>query len=325
MQADAVKNLRKFMFWQIAVFNKILKDCRGSIGTAVLAGILCAAVCLHAAAYWVRQEAEENSRRILRRQLQFAVQALAKAGFENGSLPEGGINLPPQKLQPGNYTLKAGIFEENTSGGIKKYTVQAEAGGEAFALQQLKIALPQQIAELGKRYTLAAGKSLQGAENLPEGIAYAGELGEILQSLDVKKFAAFKEMDFPSKSTFEEYGLGGALYYDDGNYSKSIASSSKNIKGEGVLVSKMSIFIADGTKMPDFCIIISDGQIEIGKNAVLGKALLLSKYDITVKSGASLNGIALCDGRLIVEDGVTFTRDESVLQPFVTAYRLKQQ
>ena len=87
---------------------------------------------LHAAAYWVSQEAEENSRRILRRQLQFAVQALAKAGFKNGSLPEGGINLPPQKLYPGNYTLKAGIFEENTSGGIKKYTVQAEAGGETF-------------------------------------------------------------------------------------------------------------------------------------------------------------------------------------------------
>ena len=100
--------------------------------------------------------------------------------------------------------------------------------------------------------------------------------------------------------------LGGALYYDDGNYSKSIASSSKNIKGEGVLVSKMSIFIADGTKMPDFCVIISE-------------------YDITVKSGACVNGIALCDGRLIVEDGVTFARDESVLQPFVTAYRLKQQ
>lgn len=306
----------------MAVFNKILKDCRGGIGTAVLAGILCAAVCLHAAAYWVRQEAEENSRRILRRQLQFAVQALAKAGFENGSLPEGEINLPPQKLYPGNYTLKAG---KNTSGGIKKYTIQAEAGDETFALQQIKIALPQQISELGKRYTLAAGKSLQGAENLPEGIAYAGELGEILQSLDVKNFAAFKEMDFPSKSTFEEYGLGGALYYDDGNYSKSIAASSKNIKGEGVLVSKMSIFIADGTQMPDFCVVISDGQIEIGKNAVLGKALLLSKYDITVKSGACVNGIALCDGRLIVEDEVTFTRDESVLQPFITAYRLKQQ
>lgn len=309
----------------MAVFNKILKDCRGGIGTAVLAGILCAAVCLHAAAYWVRQEAEENSRRNLRRQLQFAVQALAKAGFENGSLPEGGINLPPQKLYPGNYTLKAGIFEENTSGGIKKYTVQAEAGGEAFALQQLQVALPQQISELGKRYTLAAGKSLQGAENLPEGIAYAGELGEILQSLDVKDFAAFKEMDFPAKSTFEEYGLGGALYYDDGNYSKSIASSSKNIKGEGVLVSKMSIFIADGSKMPDFCVIISDGQIEIGKNAVLGKALLLSKYDITVKSGASVNGIAMCGGSLTLEDGAVFTRDETVLQPFVTALRLKQK
>lgn len=58
---------------------------------------------------------------------------------------------------------------------------------------------------------------------------------------------------------------------------------------------------------------------------MLGKVLLLSKYDITVKSGASVNGIALCDGRLIVEDGVTFTRDEGVLQPFATAYRLKQQ
>lgn len=132
----------------MAVFNKILKDCRGGIGTAVLAGILCAAVCLHAAAYWVLQEAEENSRRILRRQLQFAVQALAKAGFENGSLPEGGINLPPQKLYPGNYTLKAGIFEENTSGGIKNYTVQAEAGGETFALQQLQIAFLSKLRNL---------------------------------------------------------------------------------------------------------------------------------------------------------------------------------
>ena len=74
-----------------------------------------------------------------------------------------------------------------------------------------------------------------------------------------------------------------------------------------------------------FALLSADGQIEIGKNAVLGKALLLSKYDITVKSGASINGIALCDGRLIVEGGVTFSRDESVLQPFITAYRLKQQ
>ena len=76
----------------------------------------------------------------------------------------------------------------------------------------------------------------------------------------MKNFAVFKEMDFPSKSTFEEYGLGGALYYDDGNYSKSIASSSKNIKGEGVLVSKMSIFIADGTKMPDFALLSATGR-----------------------------------------------------------------
>lgn len=138
MQAGAAKNLRKFMFWQMAVFNKILKDCRGGIGTAVLAGILCAAVCLHAAAYWVRQEAEENSRRILRRQLQFAVQALAKAGFENGSLPEGGINLPPQKLYPGNYTLKAGIFEENTSGGIKNTPYRQKQEAKLLLCSSLK-------------------------------------------------------------------------------------------------------------------------------------------------------------------------------------------
>lgn len=303
-----------------------MKDCRGGIGTAVLAGILCAAgmpACsgvLGTPGGRGKQQAY-----FCAASCNLRCRHWQKPVLKTAACRKAEINLPPQKLHPGNYTLKAGIFEENTSGGIKKYTIQAEAGGETFALQQLQIALPQQIAELGKRYTLAAGKSLQGAENLPEGIAYAGELGEILQSLDVKNFAAFKEMDFPSKSTFEEYGLGGALYYDDGNYSKSIASSSKNIKGEGVLVSKMSIFIADGTKMPDFCVIISDGQIEIGKNAVLGKVLLLSKYDITVKNGACVNGIALCDGRLIVEDGVTFARDESVLQPFATAYRLKQQ
>lgn len=126
------------MFWQMAVFNKILKDCRGGIGTAVLAGILCAVVCLHAAAYWARQEAEENSRRVLRRQLQFAVQALAKAGFENGSLPEGGINLPPQKLYPGNYTLKAGIFEENTSGGIKNTPYRQKQEAKLLLCSSLK-------------------------------------------------------------------------------------------------------------------------------------------------------------------------------------------
>ena len=172
---------------------------------------------------------------------------------------------------------------------------------------------------------MAAGKKLNGAENLPEGMAYAQVLGDILDSLDIESFAPFKELDFPAKTSLEELGLSGALYYDDGNYSKNIAASSKHIKGQGCLVAKMSVFIADGTKMPDFCVIISDGQIEIGKNAVLGKALLLSKYDITIKSGASVNGIVLCDGNLTLEDGAVFRRDETVLQPFITALRLNRQ
>ena len=78
----------------------------------------------------------------------------------------------------------------------------------------------------------------------------------------MKNFAAFKEMDFPTKSTFEEYGLGGALYYDDGNYSKSIASSSKNIKGEGVLVSQMSIFIADAPRCRIFALLSATGRLK---------------------------------------------------------------
>ncbi len=305
----------------MAVFKKILKDARGGIGVAILAGVLCVAACLHAAAYWARQEAEEVQQRLLRRQLQFAVQALAKSDFKNTMLPEAGINLPAYKLYPGGYDLTANITAE-TNSNITRYVISAAAGGQSFALEQLKIVLPQDVIRLGRSYTLAAGKKLNGADNLPEGMAYIQEQGDILDSLDIEMFAPFKELDFPSKTSFEELGLSGALYFDDGNYSKNIAASSKNIKGQGCLVAKMSIFVADGTKMPDFCIIISDGQIEIGKNAVLGKTLLLSKYDITIKSGASVSGIALCDGNLTVEEGAVFRRDETVLQPFITALRL---
>lgn len=312
------------MFWQMAVFKKILRDNRGGIGIAVLAGVLCAAACLHAAAYWARQEAEEVQQRLLRRQLQFAVQALAKSDFKNSPLPKDGINLPAHKLYPGGYDLQAKITSE-TNGGITKYVINAAAGGQNLDLEQLKITLPQDVIRLGGSYTLAAGKKINGAENLPDGMAHAQERGDILDSLAIESFAPFKELDFPARTSFEELGLSGALYYDDGNYSKNIAANSKNIKGQGFLVAKMSIFIADGTKMPDFCVIISDGQIEIGKNAVLGKALLLSKYDITVKSGASVNGIALCDGNLTVQDGAAFQRDETVLQPFITALHLNRQ
>ena len=286
---------------------------------AVLAGVLCVAACLHAAAYWLRQEAEETQQRLLRRQLQFAVQALAKADFIDSTVPAGGYNLPPQKLYPGAYDLTAGIKAEEQNG-ITRYTISAEAGGETFALQQLKLTLPPDIIELGNSYTLAAGKNISGAENLPEGIGYAANMGNILDSLDVKNYADFKELDFPAKTSFEELGLSGALYYDGGHYSKSIASNSKNIKGQGCLVAVMSIFIADGTKLPDFCIIISDGQIEVGKNVELGKALL-----IAIKSGASVSGIAMCGGSLTLEDGAVFTRDETVLRPFITALRLKQK
>lgn len=307
----------------MAVFNKILSDRRGGIGVAVLAGVLAVAGCLHAAAYWLRQEAEETQQRLVRRQLQFAVQALAESDFMDSTL-QNSIELPPQKLYPGGYILRAGIDAEEQNG-LARYIIIAEAGGQSLALQQLKLNLPQDIAELGRRYTLAAGKKLTGAENLPEGTAYADNLGSILDSLDIKAYAGFKEMAFPTKTEFEEYGLSGALCYDDGHYSKSIAAASKNIKGHGCLVAMMSIFVADGTKMPDFCVIVSDGQIEIGKNAVLGKALLISKYDITIKSGASVSGIALCDGNLTIEGGANFMRDETVLQPFITALRLKQQ
>ncbi len=305
------------------VFKRVLKEQRGGIGIAVLAGVLCVAACLHTAAYWMRQEAEETSVRLLRRQLQFAVQALAKADFKEAAQIKD-VELPVMKLYPGGYDLKASVKAEQNESGINRYIIAAGAGGQSLALQQLQIALPAEIAALGKSYTLAAGKKLSGAEQLGE-IACAEGLGDILQPLDIKSYAAFKELAFPEKSSFEEIGLSGALYYDDGNYSKSIASASKTIGGEGCLVAKMSIFIADGTKLPDFCVIISDGQIEIGKNAVLGRALLLSKYSITVKSGASVKGIALCDGNLTIEEGAAFERDESVLLPFTTALRLKQQ
>ena len=308
----------------MAVFSRILRDNRGGIGVAVLAGVLCVAACLHAAAYWVRQEAKETQQRLLRRQLQFAVQALAKADFMDSAVPAGGFNLPPQKLHPGAYDLTAGVKAEEQNG-ITRYTISAQAGGETFALQQLKLTLPPDIIELGSSYTLIAGKNLNGAENLPEGIAYAANMGNILDSLDVKNYAEFKGLDFPTKTSFEELGLSGALYYDDGHYSKSIASISKNIKGQGCLVAVMSIFVADGTKLPDFCIIISDGQIEVGKNAELGKALLIAKENLTIKNGASVSGIAMCGGSLTLEDGAVFMRDETVLQPFVTVLRLKQK
>lgn len=308
----------------MAVFSRILLDKRGGIGVAVLAGVLCVAACLHAAAYWLRQEAEETQQRLLRRQLQFAVQALARADFIDNAIPAGGFNLPPQKLYPGAYDLTAAIKAEEQNG-ITRYTISAEAGGETFALQQLKLPLPPDIIELGSTYTLVAGKNISGAENLPEGVGYAANMGNILDSLDVKNYADFKELDFPAKTSFEELGLSGALYYDGGHYSKSIASTSKNIKGQGCLAAMMSIFIADGTKLPDFCIIISDGQIEVGKNAELGKALLIAKENLTIKSGASVSGIAMCGGSLTLEDGAVFTRDETVLQPFVTALRLKQK
>lgn len=308
----------------MAVFSRILRDNRGGIGVAVLAGVLCVVACLHAAAYWLRQEAEETQQRLLRRQLQFAVQALAKANFMDSAVPAGGYNLPPQKLYPGAYDLTAGIKAEEQNG-ITRYTISAEAGGETFALQQLKLTLPPDIIELGNSYTLAAGKNISGAENLPEGVGYAANVDDILDSIDVKNYAAFKELDFPAKTSFEELGLSGALYYDGGHYSKSIASNSKNIKGQGCLAAMMSIFIADGMKLPDFCVIISDGQIEVGKNAELGKALLIAKENLTIKSGASVSGIAMCGGSLTLEDGAVFTRDETVLQPFVTALRLKQK
>ena len=308
----------------MAVFSRILRDKRGGIGVAVLAGVLCVVACLHAAAYWLRQEAEETQQRLLRRQLQFAVQALARADFMDSAVPAGGFNLPPQKLYPGAYDLTAGIKAEEQNG-ITRYTISAEAGGETFALQQLKLTLPLDIIELGNSYTLAAGKNISGAEHLPEGINYAANMDNILDSIDVKNYAAFKELDFPTKTSFEELGLSGALYYDDGHYSKSIASTSKNIKGQGCLAAMMSIFIADGMKLPDFCIIISDGQIEVGKNVELGKTLLIAKENLTIKSGASVSGIAMCGGSLTLEDGAVFTRDETVLQPFVTALRLKQK
>lgn len=309
----------------MAVCNRILTDRRGSIGLAVLAGVLCVAACLHAVAFCVRQEAEETQRRLVRRQLQFAVQALSKTNYANADLPTGSVTLPPQKLYPGGYALNAGLTAEPNECGVTRYTLTAEAGGQSLALRQHKIILPQEIAALAAKYTLAAGKSLSGAEHLPQGIAYAAELGDILDAVNIKSYAPFKELAFPAKSGFEEQGLSGALYYDDSNYSKTIASTSKNIKGRGVLIAMPSIFVAEGTKLPDFCIIISDGQIEIGNNAELGRALLIAKENLTIKSGAQVSGIALCDGNLTIESGAAFTRDETVLQPFVTALRLTEK
>lgn len=301
------------------------KNSRGSIGFSVLFAVMCVVVVAQSIMIFVLEEVERIRQETSSEQLRKTAQALmyqAQLNEAEGILEN--ITLDDIVAEPWNRKLTAELeVEVNEEVGVRLFRVHTDDGISSLSIKQLRIYLPDEVAELSKNYVLAAGKEIVTSSDITNVDKLSG-IGSVLKSSYSSAFGDYREVNFPATASVLESGLSKSFYYDSSNSSKTISSSKPYYaaKGEGLFIAKQSITVGADLKLPDKCIIVTDGNITVGKGAKLSNILLLSAGTIKIGSDCEISGSLICNGNIEIGENCSFTKSSADFTYFDSAVRV---
>ena len=194
--------------------------------------------------------------------------------------------------------------------------VAALASNHAGAVQRLcRIALtfPEQYKTLGATHALVSKNPLQGAEYLAEEGLYTSEEVPFPQA----DFLQGKAVGHCSTETLQTDGVPRQIHYSAGSTSINIPGGE--LHGSGAFVNYGNISVAQGCHLYDRVILFSDGgNIYLGRNSALDKALVICQGRVTVEEGCSLRGLVIAN-EILLKGAAGFTADPDVVAPFESA------
>ena len=291
---------------------------RGSISLYLLVVSLLMTLLTHMALLWSQREFGKTKQRLLEQQLR----QLNNSYF---------LNLKDSSLSPGQYQCFAGVLqpgsepveiiaksEDSTDGLINFFQVQGTAANLGSAVQRLcrlSLNFSESQRLLAGQYALAS-KTVTGLEYLPQEAVYKQASTEEVKLPQVRFFYNKAASAMTADEAVSE-GLSRHFNYLDLDKS-FVFKNNSTLLGETVFVNKSSIEIGSGCAFADRVAIYSQkGNIIIGNNVRMNKALIHAYGTVSIGTGCTINGLIIAN-KIILKGTSSFSADADVVAPFVS-------
>lgn len=291
---------------------------RGSISLYLLLVALLMAMFAHMALLWSQRELAKTKQRLLEQQLRQLNNSYFLS-LKDSSLAPGQYQCFAGALQPGSEPVEIVAKSVDSSDGLINFLqVQGTATNLGSAVQRLcqltlKFAASQR--ELAGQYALAS-KTATGLEYLPQQAVYKQASTEEVKLPEVRFFFNKAASDITADVAISE-GLSRHFTYLDADKSFAFKSNSR-LPGATVFVNKGSIDIGNGCSFPDRLVMYSQkGNILIGDNVRMSKALVHAYGTVSIGTGCTINGLIIAN-KIIFKGTSSFSADADVVAPFAS-------
>ena len=296
-----------------------MKPCeRGSISIYLLLVALLLALLAQLGLLCCRQMLEKSRQGLLKQQLR----RLNNSYF---------LKLKDAELTPGDYLCFEGVLRpgqevvavkatssQSSDGLINFLEVKGTApnvNGAVQGLCQLTLRFSEPERLLAGQYALAS-KTVTGLEYLPQEAVYKQASTEEVKLPQVRFFYNKAASAMTADEAVSE-GLSRHFNYLDLDKS-FVFKNNSTLLGETVFVNKSSIEIGSGCAFADRVAIYSQkGNIIIGNNVRMNKALIHAYGTVSIGTGCTINGLIIAN-KIILKGTSSFSADADVVAPFVS-------
>lgn len=301
-----------------------MKPCeRGSISIYLLLVALLLALLAQLGLLCCRQMLEKSRQGLLKQQLR----RLNNSYF---------LKLKDAELTPGDYLCFEGVLRpgqevvavkatssQSSDGLINFLEVKGAAPNVNGAVQglcqlTLRFSEPQRL--LAEQYALVS-KTATGLEYLAQEGVYKQASTEEVKLPEVRFFYNKAASNTTANMLVSEGFTRRFTYLD--LESSFVFPRQVRLIGATVFVNKAGIEIGSGTSFPDRIAMYSQkGNITIGDNVRMDKALLHAYGTITIGTGCKIKGLIIAN-KIILKGASEFSADADVVAPFVSCAFMK--
>ena len=301
-----------------------MKPCeRGSISIYLLLVALLLALLAQLGLLCCRQMLEKSRQGLLKQQLR----RLNNSYF---------LKLKDAELTPGDYLCFEGVLRpgqeviavkatssQSSDGLINFLEVKGTApnvNGAVQGLCQLTLQFSEPQRLLAEQYALVS-KTATGLEYLAQEGVYKQASTEEVKLPEVRFFYNKAASNTTANMLVSE-GFTRRFTYLDWE-SSFVFSKQVRLIGATVFVNKAGIEIGSGASLPDRIAMYSQkGNITIGDNVRMDKALLHAYGTITIGTGCNIKGLIIAN-KIILKGASEFSADADVVAPFVSCAFMK--
>ncbi|MCI7675846.1 MAG: hypothetical protein MSQ83_05605 [Phascolarctobacterium sp.] len=301
-----------------------MKPCeRGSISIYLLLVALLLALLAQLGFLCCRQMLEKSRQGLLKQQLR----RLNNSYF---------LKLKDAELTPGDYLCFEGVLRpgqevvavkatssQSSDGLINFLEVKGTApnvNGAVQGLCQLTLQFSEPQRLLAEQYALVS-KTATGLEYLAQEVVYKQASTEEVKLPEVRFFYN-KAASNTTANILVSEGFTRRFTYLDWE-SSFVFSKQVRLIGATVFVNKAGIEIGSGASFPDRIAMYSQkGNITIGDNVRMDKALLHAYGTITIGTGCKIKGLIIAN-KIILKGASEFSADADVVAPFVSCAFMK--